>query len=493
MKVNIKNKKILFLGYGAVAKCVLNYFDNYFEYDIAKMYVVDKCQLSFYGPFIDKINKNNKIILNVTVLTFKSLIKQINLKEGDIIIDLTFFSSTYYFIHECLINGFNYINTSIEDDTDQLFGSSIDFQQQTINKIYNDFIKNNKIKSNILTEFGQNPGLIQHYILYALNNLNKLHNNTTKDDYNITTLSKVIDNYKIGTIFVSEIDNLIKKKESKIENKKDNTIYNTWSVAGLLGEGFDKTEFACGKNNKYIKPTVLENTIDINKMNIVKNNNYDVYFLQDIGINTYINSICPIVDNNDQLLFKKYNGMMIHHGEVFELAKLFGKNAPFMSYVYKINKYAEKSIKKFMKNRNSIDEADIQHWVLNNCKSFHVFDNINKKNNDKIIGHDSIGCTIYCGDKSIEKIYWCGSILGDRDKNVNPLFTPTIIQVAAGVLSGLSYMMESKNKNKGLLNPCDLDTKYILDKSIPLLGKFFFTEIPTSKFDKKFNLKIKNF
>ncbi len=492
MKINIKNKKILFLGFGAVAKCTLNYFDKYFIYDINKIYVVDKCKISFYGPDIDKISKNNKIVLNVNVLTFESLIKQINLKEGDIIIDLTFFSSTYYFIHQSLIRGFNYINTSIEDDADQLFGSSIDFQQKVIEKIYSDYKKNNKPKSNILTEFGQNPGLIQHYILYSLNHLNKINKNTTKDDYNINVLIKVIDNYKIGTIFVSEIDNMIKRKETS-ENKKDNTIYNTWSVAGLLGEGFDKTELVCGKNNKYIKPIIPENYIDYNKMNYIKNNDYNVYFLNDIGIKTYVNSVCPIIDDNEKILFKKYSGSMIHHGEVFELAKLFGKNAPFMSYVYKINKYADRSIKNFIKNNNPLDVADeLQNWILNNCKSFHVFDNINKKNDDKIIGHDSIGCTLYCGDKNIEKIYWCGIILGDHDQNVNPLFTPTIIQVAAGVLSGLSYIMEPKNKNKGLLNPCDLDTKYILEKSTPLLGKFFFTEIPTNKFDKKFTIKIKN-
>jgi len=492
MKLNIKNKKVLFLGYGAVAKCVLSYFDNYFNYDIEKIYIVDKCKLSFYGPIIDKINKNNKIVLNVNVLTFENLIKKIGLKKGDIIIDLTFFSSTYYFIYQSLHNGFNYINTSIEDDADPLNGTSIDIQQKKIDIIYSEYLKNNKIKSNILTEFGQNPGLIQHYILYALNNLNKIHKNTTKDDYNINILSKVIDNYKIGTIFVSEIDNMYKKKESKnIQNKKDNIIYNTWSVAGLLGEGFDKTELTCGKNNKYIKPIIPEKDIDRSKMNLVKNNDYDVYFLKAIGINTIINSVCPILDDNEKIVFKKYKGKMIHHGEIFELAKLFGKNAPFMSYVYKINKYADESIKNFVKNNDPLDVHDeMQQWILNNCKSFHVFDNINKKNNDKIVGHDSVGCTIYCGDKNIDKIFWCGSILSDYDQNVNPLFTPTIIQVAAGVLSGLSYIMEPKNKNKGLFNPCDLDTNYILEKSIPLLGKFFFTEIPINKFDKKFTIKL---
>ncbi len=40
---------------------------------------------------------------------------------------------------------------------------------------------------------------------------------------------------------------------------------------------------------------------------------------------------------------------------------------------------------------------------------------------------------------------------------------------------------------------CDLDTKYILKKSIPLLGNFFFTEIDKKHFTGNFNLKVKKY
>ena len=65
-------------------------------------------------------------------------------------------------------------------------------------------------------------------------------------------------------------------------------------------------------------------------------------------------------------------------------------------------------------------------------------------------GFNSVGCTLFCGDDNIEKIYWCGSVLDSNDDYVNTLFTPTIIQVAAGVLSGLSYILESENENSVL-------------------------------------------
>jgi homospermidine synthase len=114
-----------------------------------------------------------------------------------------------------------------------------------------------------------------------------------------------------------------------------------------------------------------------------------------------------------------------------------------------------------------------------------VYDNYKAKKSDVIVGWDSIGCTIFCGKNKIDSIYWCGTILSTADLNQLNMFTPTIIQVCIGVISGISYIMEPANKNKGLLFPCDLDTQYILSKSIGLLGKFFFTEIPVNEFDSK--------
>ena len=110
-----------------------------------------------------------------------------------------------------------------------------------------------------------------------------------------------------------------------------------------------------------------------------------------------------------------------------------------------------------------------------------------------MIGHNSVGCTIICGEGNKPKpdhIYWCGSVLSVDDQNVMPEFTPTIIQVAAGVGSGLSWIMEPRNKNKGFVQPCDMDTRYILEKSIGMLGRFFFTEIPVESFSGKFKFTV---
>lgn len=488
-RVDISKKKILFLGYGGVAKATLFYLDKYFDYDIKKVYLVDKCKTQFYGPHVSHVKA--KICEHITTVNFCDLLERVGIKPGDIIIDLSTSTATYYFFKICLEKGYNYINTSIEDGDDPFFGTSIDVQHKQLIKIYNDVKKNQKIKCNVLTECGQNPGMIQHYILHGLNQMNKLRKKTTKDDYSKEALLKAVSSYKVGTIFCSEIDNMYMKKE--IKNYKD-MIYNTWSVSGLLDEGFDKTELVVGKANKFIQPVFPKKMIDFNKMDIIPkddNQEHQVIFLKDNGMNNTLSSVCPVLNSSGDVVYKQYRGHLIHHGEMFEMARYFGKKAPFMTYCYKINRDAEQSITNFFLNNQMNDDNDLSLRLLNKCGSFFVIDNIDKPASERVYGHDTIGATFFCGTKKVERAFWCGSILSDTD-NIDPNFTPTIVQVAAGVLSGLSYIMEPKNKNKGWIEPCEMDTKYILEKATPLLGKFFFTEIPTESLkDFSFDYKRK--
>ena len=469
-KINIKNK-ILFLGYGAVAKCVWNYFSDYFVFSRKNVFLVDRTKDAFYGPNLRSVRK---IILNVDSTNFEDLIGEISLKKGDIIIDLTTSTPTYYFIKMCFIKGFNYINTSIEDTNDKMLGKSIDSQQQTISNIASIF--NNEISSNILTECGQNPGMIQHYVLYALNEMRKRKSKNKKDDFRQKTMRKVITDYKVGTILMSEIDNMKLKKDNR--NIDDSIIYNTWSVNGFLFESIDNTELVRGVSNSYIQPYIPKECMNDLLMKIYSVPDRDVIFLHKNGLSTSLNSICPIINKKGKVEFTNFRGKLIHHGEVFELARYFGKNAPFMSYVYQNSPYMDESIENFFKHYPNSTEEDLWTYV-NQVDTFRVFDNIK---GDKMVGHDSIGCTIFCGEEKIDQIFWCGSILSDKDENVDASFTPTIVQVAAGVLSGLSYILEPENKNMGWVESTDLDTLYMIDKSSPLLGKFLFLEIPVNEF-----------
>jgi homospermidine synthase len=481
MSIDIRNKKILFLGYGAVAKCIWNYFDKYFTFNRRRIVLVDKTKSAFTGPNLKGVKK---IVMTVDSTNFQDLIDRIKLKKHDVIIDLTTSTVTYYFIKMCFIHGFHYINTSIEDGNDAMMGTSIDCQQHMIESIASKFPHPT---STILTEFGQNPGLVQHYILYALHEMKKLSKKSGKDKeykddkddktYSREVLKSVIDEFKVGTIFISEIDKMT--MDSSSEPLEPGIIYNTWSVSGYVFEAKDKTELVCGKKNDFVHPNIPSEKFSDITMSIYDelrgtSQPYDVLFLKKPGLQTTLNSVCPILDENGDIVITNYRGKLVHHGEMFNMARYFGDNAPFMSYVYQSSPYVDQSIQTFQE-RNNANNDDLWLYVNQN-KTFHVF-----KGNE-VSGHDSVGCTLFCGDKSVERIFWCGSILSTSDSCVDKEYTPTVVQVAAAVLSGLSAILAPGNKYKGWIESTDLDTRYILEKSIPLLGKFLFMEIPASEF-----------
>jgi homospermidine synthase len=466
------SSNVIFIGYGAVAKCVWNYFSSYFTIYPKQVYLIDQFEEAFYGPGIEEVNK---IVLHVDANSFESLLNRIKSKEGDIIIDLSFSSSTYFFVKVCLDRGLHYLNTSIEDDNDLFIGTSIDFQQEKIRSIYQ---RASNVRSCILTECGQNPGLIQHYVLYALHQLYKMaHPNDPHRDteFRRTKLSSMIDHYQIGSILMSERDQM---KTSR--PMKKNVLYNTWSVSGFVNEALDRTELVRGNQNPYIQPRIPKKEIDLSYTQLYEpyqNHGKHVFFLKQSGLTSYLPSIAPMLSNGE-ISFDMYYGQLIHHGEVFELANYFGSNAPFMSYVYQSSPYMNSSLQSMLKKH---DPQTIHTMIQSNPFSFSVLDNIYVPREQRVKGFDSIGATLLCGKDSIDRIFWCGSILSDEDP-IHPAFTPTIVQVAAGVLSGLSYILEPDRK-PGLYEPTDLNTMYILKKAKPLLGRFFFQEVmePFSK------------
>lgn len=482
MSIDIRNKKVLFLGYGAVAKCVWNYFDKYFTFNRRRVVLVDKTKSAFTGPNLKDVKK---IVMSVDSTNFEELIDRIKLKKHDIIIDLTTSTVTYYFIKMCFMHGFHYINTSIEDRNDAMLGTSIDCQQHMIETIADQFPHPT---STILTEFGQNPGLVQHYIIFALNEMKKLGKKLdkgkgkgTNKEYSRDVLTKVIDEFKVGTILMSEIDNMKIASSSSSSSKPlvPGIIYNTWSVTGYVFEAEDKTELVCGKKNDFVHPIIPSEkfsdfTISLYDKLRGSSQPYDILFLKKSGLQTTLNSICPVLDENGEIVITNYRGKLIHHGEIFNMARYFGENAPFMSYVYQSSPYVDQSIQSFQEQNNA-DMKDL--WLhVNQDQTYHIFEG------SEVTGHDSVGCTLFCGDKSVDRIFWCGSILSISDACVERQYTPTIVQVAAGVLSGLSAILEPGNKYKGWIEPTDLDTHNILKKSVPLLGKFRFMEIPASEF-----------
>jgi homospermidine synthase len=318
-----------------------------------------------------------------------------------------------------------------------------------------------------------NPGLISIFSKYGLKKLtkevldyqlkNNILNNNLLDAYNLGQYNKMAKYLELKVIHCSEIDT--QKPLNKINN---NVLLNTWSPIGLLTEGLDPMEISIGTHEN-------TNNLFVNH----KKNSYfnNVLVIDKPGYKIKMKSVVPInIDNNSSINFNYINGRVIHHGESITLGNFLSDYdyCPTINYVYKINPITDNffhthSMKKLEHIKNSKQD--------NNWRVMNVHD-------DNLDGYDNCGA-LFIFDKNpfTQKkesfLYWTGSILDTNyTKNIlkDNFNSPTTIQVMAGIMSGLSYIIE--NNNKGLLLSEDIPEDYIINKIKPYLGTFYSGQVP---------------
>ena len=160
---------------------------------------------------------------------------------------------------------------------------------------------------------------------------------------------QTIRNHKVGSILFSEWDDQTVEKPVTASTECDEqkgassqVFTNTWSVSGYLGEALDKAEVVRGYSD-FIQPRIddsLLNEIMMKAYRPHQSPEYQVLFLNEPGLHVTLPTISPVWVN-DEVVHQVYRGKLIHHGEMFELARYFGRDAPFMTYVYRNNPYMD--------------------------------------------------------------------------------------------------------------------------------------------------------
>lgn len=480
-----RNQKLVVLGIGAVGKCVLNYISDFFDINYkTSLFFLDKdeneSKFSIVQEAIKKgatfIHHNIECNLNSLNKLFDEILK---LNKLDIIIDVTTRTNTFELFKAVRTRGILYINTSIEDDRkhlmDQYMNKTIFYQHINLKNI------DEKLKDHFpvstLMEYGMNPGLISTFVRYGIKNLTKqvLAYQQEKDLPVNKELYEALQSKKfnkmakilgIKVIHCSELDTQVPA------NINDTRLINNWSCLGLIDEGVDPAEIALGTH---------ENLHELASFDY----NYNTFFDQLLVINnpgykTMFKSVVPeaiTVDNN--VKFTKITGRCIHHGEGLSLNRFLSdiEYAPTMHYVYKLSPMTST----FLDNHTpeqllNIGDNGVPH------KDWHVMNVLE----DKINGYDNVGA-LFILDRnpftgaSESYMFWTGSILNtDYTKNElkDNVFGPTTIQVAAGILGGLSYIIE--NNNKGLMFGEDVCEKYVINKIKKYLGVFYSGPVPNS-------------
>ena len=439
------NKRILFVGYGAVAECTLPILFKHIKVPAKNVTVMD---------FEDRAEKLKKWTAK-GVNYVQDRVAQENLaailgkyvSAGDIIIDLAWNIDALVLLQWCHDNGVLYINTSTEV-WDPYTG--LPDNKPTTKTLYwrhmnmRRMVKSWKTKGpTAVIEHGANPGLISHFTKQGLIDIGQSliadKKFTAKKSEEVAQLIKdrafnvLAQKIGVKVIHCSERDTQISDQPKRVDE-----FVNTWSIEGFREEGTTTSEMGWGTHEKelpafaYTHKDGPQNQICIARM----------------GMNTWVRSWVP--DYTIQ-------GMVVRHGEAFTISDKLtvwndGKAVyrPTMHYAY-----------------CPCDNAIISlHELRGN--DYKLQSNLRIMNDEITTGSDILGALIMGHDYNS---WWIGSDLSiEESRKLVPHQTATTMQVAISVTAATMWMIE--NPEQGVNVADDLPHDHILNISKPYLGKF---------------------
>jgi len=445
--LEFKNK-VVFVGYGSVARCTLPILLKHVSVPPKNITVIDfEDKALALKPWIEQgvhYVRDRVMQGNLTLLLGQ------HLSSGDLLIDLAWNIECTDILQWCHRRNILYINTSVEL-WDPYTGALT--KHPTERTLYWRHMKIRKLMAGwkltgptAVIEHGANPGLISHFTKQGLVDIGERliadKMAVGKDAEEIRqfiqerTFNRLAMKLGVKVIHCSERDTQITDKPKQVDE-----FVNTWSIEGFREEGTTVAEMGWGTHEKELPENAYEH----------KDGPRNQICLARMGMNTYVNSWVP-----DYTII----GMVVRHGEAFTLSDRLtvceeGKPVyrPTVHYAYCPCDGAIASL-------NELRGYDYR--LVENQRIM----------NDEITGGSDILGALLMGHAY--NSWWTGSDLSiEESRKLVPHQNATTMQVAIGVVAAAMWMIE--NPKKGVCVPDDLPHDYILGIAKPYLGKFIST------------------
>jgi len=452
-KVSFSNK-MLILGCGAVARCVLPLLQSFIEVPMNHINILDKDE-STKNYISDSIAQGVRFwCLKITETNFEQILKSFGLVKGDVLIDLAYDIDTTELLKWCRVNNIMYINASIEVWNPYYDAKQTDARDFTL---YSRHMKLRKMISEwgdnngptAVLDHGANPGLVSHLTKQALEDIanrvlseslasNSQRRLSIQDALHKQDWGRLAMELGVKVIHVSERDT-----QTTSVPKKLNEFVNTWSVEGFHEEGVAPAELGWGTHEK----TLPSNSI------VHESGPKNQILLKTKGMNTMVRSWVPTPNDSGDIY-----GMVIRHGEAFSISDYLSVKNDKNEVIYRPTVHyaycpAPSAIE-------SLHELRMRHYKIQ--------PNIRLISDEIDDGADILGCLLMGHDF---KSWWIGSILDiHQARKLVPHQSATTVQVAASFLSALMWMI--KNPRNGVRIPDELPYKEILAPIYTYLGKF---------------------
>jgi homospermidine synthase len=439
------NKKILFVGYGAVAQCALPILFKHLQTPAKNVTVMDfEDRKELLAPWIKRGVKF--VRQRVTRENLGALLGK-HLGAGDLLIDLAWNIEAAAILQWCHDHGVLYINTSVELWDPYENARNAPPQKMTLYWRHMDLRRMiarwPEPGPTAVLEHGANPGLISHFTKQGLIDIgrralkDKKFTGKAAEDVQqlIADLKFNLLAQKLGVkvIHCSERDTQITNRPKEVDE-----FANTWSVEGFREEGTTTSEMGWGTHEKELPPLACEH----------KEGPRNQICLAQMGMNTWVRSWVPNYS---------IRGMVVRHGEAFTISDhlTVWKNGkaiyrPTVHYAY--------------------CPADVAIASLNELRGYdYELQPKARILNDEIVsGADILGVLLMGHGYNS---WWVGSDLSiEESRRLVPHQNATTMQVAISVIAASMWMIE--NPDHGVQVPDDLPHDYILKISKPYLGKW---------------------
>ncbi|MCC6127507.1 MAG: homospermidine synthase [Pirellulales bacterium] len=438
------HKKIVMLGYGSVAQCVLPILVKHLRVPLRNITIVDfENQHEILAPWIEQGVRF--ICLRITEDNLEWFMNEL-LAPGDLLIDLAWNIDSCELLQRCRTCGVFYINTSVEVWNPDTETSNGNLAKRTLYWRHMNIRRTVEAWKNTgptaVIEHGANPGLISHWTKQGLVDIGeKLLEDRKADPAEADEIRHYIDNRNFGrlamklgvkVIHISERDTQITDCPKRVDE-----FVNTWSIEGFREEGTTTVELGWGTHEKELP--LLAYKHDEGPKNQI--------FLARMGINTWISSWVP---------HYSIRGMAIRHGEAFTMSDHltvwedgYPVYRPTVYYVYCPSDSAIASLNELRGN------------------DYRMQTKMRIMRDEIVEGSDILGSLLM---GHAYKSWWTGCNLNiEEARRSVPHQNATTMQVAISVVAAAMWIVE--NPNRGVCVPDDLPYDYILNIARPYLGQ----------------------
>ncbi|SDG16433.1 homospermidine synthase [Methanolobus vulcani] len=441
------SKKVLIIGYGSVSQCTLPLLLDKLDVPLENITLID---------FEDK-SKALKKYTNQGLTFVREKITPKNLSQvlsrhmdnDGLIIDLSWNIDAIDIITWCHEHNVLYVNTSVEvwDPTEDflnrsLLEKSLYLRQMKLLELSRDW----KDAPTAVVDHGANPGLITHFVKQGILDIaertcaDKIV--SPEEEEEIKQLAEKRDfaqlAHKLGVkvIHCSERDTQVANRAKEVDE-----FVGTWSIEGLREEGTAPVEIAWGTHENKMPP--LAQVPDFGPQNVI--------FMPQMGMNTWVRSWIP----DEEIV-----GMVIRHGESYGLSKLLTvwdeEKAVFRPTIHYAYMPCHDTLSSLFELRGRNYELQSKLRIMTN---------------EIVSGEDILGALLMGHSYNS---WWTGSALSiDDTRSLAPGQNATTLQVAAGVVAAVLWMLE--NPKEGIRTPEDLPHDFVLNIALPYLGNFIST------------------